>query len=145
MASKKIKKNISNFLGLEYLTITGVPMIENSHGEFFDVDPLQLERIAAWVIITHELPIRGKELKLLRGALDLSLAKFARHFDKDAVTIRNWENSANTRLSIADELMIRLFMAKELNITLPNQGWDHLQEIARKNFSPLNVDYSKTA
>lgn len=93
MKNKKLKQDISNFAGLEYLTITDVPIIENVHGIFIDIDPLIVEKMAAIVVLENELPIRGRELKIIRGALDLSLAKFARNFDKDAATILKWEKS----------------------------------------------------
>ncbi|MGZ3794431.1 MAG: hypothetical protein ACXVCP_18935 [Bdellovibrio sp.] len=145
MKKKKFKKNISNFCGLEYLTVKAVPMVQTAHGEFMDVDPLNLERMAAWAILNYELPIRGKELKIIRGALDLSLAKFARNFDKDAGTILKWEQKPLARLSLADELLVRIFASEQLGIKLPTFRWSHVQHLAnQKIIEPLAVDY-KTA
>lgn len=145
MKNKKLKQDISNFAGLEYLTITDVPIIENVHGIFIDIDPLIVEKMAAIVVLENELPIRGRELKIIRGALDLSLAKFARNFDKDAATILKWEKEPLRRIDLANELLIRIFASEKLGVRMKELRWSSIQRIAHRESESISISFKSVS
>lgn len=145
MKNKKLRENISSFAGLEYLTVTGVPVLKNEFGTFIDVEPLLIERMAAVVVLENELPIRGRELKIIRGALDLSLAKFARNFNKDAATILKWEKEPLKRIDLANETLIRIFAAEKLGIQMKEIRWSRILRIAQRETEDISVSFKNVS
>ncbi len=122
MKKKIYYENLENFCGLEYLTLQDAPMYKHSkYGEIIDLPPHEMELLAAKTIIQNKVSIRGKEVKLLRSALDLSLEKFAREFDLASSTVLKWERAANERLSLPNEVVVRLFCAEKLACQISTQ------------------------
>lgn len=115
MKKKIYYQNLENFCGLEYLVFQDAPVYNHpEYGQVIDLPPLQMEIFAAKTVIQSKVPIRGKEVKLLRSALDLSLEKFAREFDLASSTVLKWERALNDRLSRPNEIAVRLFCAEKL-------------------------------
>lgn len=124
---KVFHKDIPEFLGFEYLTLKNAPIKRTKHGDVIDLPDRQLELIAAKAIILNGIPLRGKEVKLLRSVLDLSLEKFARHLDLSAATILKWEKAPLEALSTPNELAARLFVAEMLHLSLPSNKFSELK------------------
>lgn len=121
-----MKKTIKGFANLEYLTLTDVPVKKTSHGEVFDVSLSELERISAIAILENRLPIRGAEVKLFRSVLGLSLSAFGEKLGYKDTTILNWEKNSAKRLSLVNEIAVKLLVAEFLGIHLPS-SLDHLK------------------
>ncbi len=119
MKNKIYYINLENFCGLEYLTLQACPVYDHpEHGQVIDLLPVDMELLAARAVIQNMVPIRGKEVKLLRSALDLSLEKFAREFGVASSTVLKWERATSERLSLANEMVVRLFCAEKLSCQL---------------------------
>lgn len=125
MKKKLYYKNLENFCGLEYLILQDCPLYDHpEHGQVIDLPPHEMELLAAKTIIQSRVPLRGKEVKLLRSALDLSLEKFAREFKIASSTVLKWERAVNERLSLPNEIVVRLFCAEKLSCQLSAQYSD---------------------
>ncbi len=122
MSSKKIYyRKLDNFCGIEYLTLDHVPMYDDKDlGTVIDMPPEEMEMLAAQAIIRNFLPIRGKEVHLLRSAIGLSLEKFARLFNLSAGTVLSWEKAKDERMSLPNELAVRLCVAEKLLLAIPS-------------------------
>jgi DNA-binding transcriptional regulator YiaG len=119
MKTKKYNIDLKNFCGLDYLTLLGCPVYDHpEYGQIIDLEPIEMEQLAAKTIIIEMLPIRGKEVKLMRSSLGLSLEKFAREFKISSSTVLKWERAVDERLSLANEIIVRLFVAEKLKCIL---------------------------
>lgn len=80
---------------------------------------LKLEKEIAREIIKHK-PIRGKEFLFLRKQVGLSLFKFANFFDSafDPSTLGKWEKKPEERLSKANEVFVRIYLARHFNLKI---------------------------
>ena len=116
---QKWRENLKHPFELEYLEINGVPMRRTKRTATIDLRPLVLERIVASEIVRRRIPIRGKELKLLRTALDLSLEKFGRKLGITSGAVFHWERLSDARLLPINEVSVRALCAEELNVDLP--------------------------
>ena len=124
-------EDIRGFLGLEYIVLTNVPIRDTQFGEVIDVKPNVLENITARAIITHRVPIRGKEVKFLRKTLGLSLERFASEIKLTSGSIFKWERAADERLHPINEIAVRAFVAEQLNIDLSGK---YSELVASKEF-----------
>lgn len=117
---KQKKKNtlrIENFCGIEYLIAENVPAYEDEkYGTVIDMDPKDMEILAATAIIENNYPIRGREVHLFRSVVGLSLERFAGIFGLSGAGVLKWEKEPMKRLDLANEWMIRSFMAEKLNV-----------------------------
>lgn len=122
MKKKIYYANLENFCGLEYMTLQDCPVYDHpEYGQIIDMSPEDMELLAAKTIILNMLPIRGKEVKLLRSSLGLSLEKFAREFKVASSTVLKWERAIDERLSLPNELAVRLFVAEKLECHIPSE------------------------
>lgn len=119
MKMKKWKDRIKGIGGLDYITFLNVPMRESKHGPVIDMDPFELERMAARAIIEGGTPLRGAEVRFLRKVLGLSLEKFAVRLGLVSGSVFKWEKAETTRLHPINEVAVRTFMAEQLKISLP--------------------------
>jgi DNA-binding transcriptional regulator YiaG len=115
---KRRKETLKGFGGLDYLTITGVPIRETAHGEVIDIPYERLERLVAKAIVKNAVPIRGLEVKFLRKALGLSLGAFAKELELTAPGVLKWEKAAKERLLMPNEAAVRAFAAEKLGIRI---------------------------
>ncbi len=113
-----MKKSIKGFANLDYLTFIDVPFRKSEHGEILNISLSELERLAAIAVIENRLPINGVEVKLFRSVLNLSLAAFGDKLGYKDTTILNWEKNSKKRLSVVNEIGVRLIMGEHLGITL---------------------------
>lgn len=96
-------------------------MKRSKSGGVIDFDHDRLERLVAKGILEGRVPIRGKELKLLRSVVRLSLNKFAHRMGLSYGAIFHWEKQEKERLNPVNEIAVRLLCAEELNIKLPGR------------------------
>ncbi len=116
MKKKIYYTKIENFCGLEYLTLENAPTYKDSeYGEVIDLTAFEKSKLAAEQILYNMVPIRGKEVSILRLSLGLSLEKFAREFKLSSATVLKWERAKVSRLSLPNEIAVRLFCAEKLN------------------------------
>jgi DNA-binding transcriptional regulator YiaG len=114
-----MKKTIKGFANLDYLTLIDVPVRKTSSGEVLDVSLSELERLAAIAILENRFSIKGAEVKLFRSVLDLSLAAFGEKLGYKDTTILNWEKDSKKRLSLVNEVAVKLLVGEHLGIALP--------------------------
>lgn|GEM_PF-1598221 len=127
-------------LGLEYAKFIGVPMRRSRTGPAIDLKPLVIERLAAKAILSGRAPIRGKELKVLRAALGISLEKFARRLGLSSGAIFLWEKSPKNRLLPVNEVAVRVLCAEELGVDLPGR----LSQLLGVGPNPITVVVTQT-
>lgn len=108
---------IENFCGIEYLIAENVPTYEDEkYGPVIDMDTKEMEILAATAIVENNYPIRGREVHLFRSVVGLSLERFAGIFGLSGAGVLKWEKAPLKRLDLANEWMIRSFMAEKLNV-----------------------------
>jgi DNA-binding transcriptional regulator YiaG len=113
-------RTFKNFMGLEYLNVT-LPVRQSKSGEVVDLDPALIEREVARFLLEKPIAIRGKEAKLLRKILGLSMERFGRELDTSASAICKWEADPVKRIGISNEVMLRVFVAESLGISIPGK------------------------
>lgn len=119
---KKWTEDIKGVLGLDYVTVTNVPMKDSKHGPVIDIDMAIIERKVLEEILKQGVPMRGLEVKALRKHLGLSLEKFASKLDSEFLassTVQRWEAAPTERLSPANEVFVKVFMAEQLGVEIP--------------------------
>ena len=116
---QKWRENLKHPYGLDYVELVGVPMRRSKREAKVDLRPLFLERLIARAIVTRRIPIRGKEVKLLRAAAGLSLDKFARRLGITSGAVFHWEKAEATRLMPINEAAVRALCAEELAVDIP--------------------------
>ncbi|MBF0314906.1 MAG: hypothetical protein HQK50_11725 [Oligoflexia bacterium] len=115
---------IKNFAGLEYLVIKNVPIRHTAAGDVLAVKRGFLEELAAKYILENKLPLRGKEVKLLRSARHLSMVEFGKQLGVTHNAVMNWEHEGSRRLLPVNELAVRLFFLSEFNLDFPKSFED---------------------
>jgi DNA-binding transcriptional regulator YiaG len=121
MKKKIYYERLENFCGLEYLTVEKAPMYDHpEYGTVVDITAAEETKIASRYIIRHMVPLRGKEVSILRRSLGLSLDKFGRAFGLSAGAVLKWERAKDTRLSLVNELVVRLYCAEVMKLQVPH-------------------------
>ncbi|MBF0314910.1 MAG: hypothetical protein HQK50_11710 [Oligoflexia bacterium] len=113
------KTDLKKFAGLEYLTIKDVPIRSSKHGDVIDVNYGKLERMAAKFILQQKIPIRGKEIKLLRSVTRMSMAELGKALGVSANAVMHWEKEGDKRLLPINEMIVRAFFCSELEVEFP--------------------------
>ena len=119
MAKKKkiYPIRLEKFCGIEYLIAENVPAYDDEkYGPIIALEPKEMEILAATAIIENNYPIRGREVHLFRSVVGLSLERFAGIFGLSGAGVLKWEKDPSKRLDLANEWMIRSYMAEKLNI-----------------------------
>lgn len=119
-------EDLSGWEGLTYLRLKGVPMKRSKNTGVIDFDQGKLEKLIAKSILKNRIPIRGKELKLLRSVVRLSLNRFAYRLGLTYGAIFSWEKATRQRLAPINEIAVRLMCAEELGIELSGRFSDLL-------------------
>lgn len=112
---------LDQFLGLNYVSVVNVPIKASSYGDVIDVDVEILEQMAAKAIIKARIPLRGKEVNVLRRVLGLSLERFAAQLGLTSGSIFKWEKKPNERLHPMNEVAVRAFFAEKFKVSLPGK------------------------
>lgn len=129
MLKRQWIEDLNGWDGLVYLRLKGVPMKRLKNTGAIDFDPGKLERLIAKSILQSRVPIRGKELKLLRAAVRLSLNRFAYRLGLTYGAIHAWEKATKQRLSPINEIAVRLLCGEELGIELSGRFSDLLGDL----------------
>ena len=114
-------EDLNGWEGFTYLRLKGVPMKRSRDGGVIDFDRAKLERLVARSILERRVPIRGKELKLLRAVVRLSLNRFALRLGLSHGAIYAWEKAERRRLTPINEIAVRLICAEDLGVELPSR------------------------
>lgn len=133
---RKWFEDLNSWGGFTYLRLKGVPMKRSTSGGVIAIDEAKLETLVAKAILQSPVPIRGKELALLRKVSGLSLSKFGRRLDVSSSTIFYWEKATKQKLNSMSSVAIRLLCAELLGIDL-EQGFSRL--IGFDNFDSVEV------
>lgn len=116
---KKLRKDIKEIFGLEYMTLKDVPMRKiRKDLTVVDVSPHELERRVVIAIIEYQVPIRGREFKLVKGALGLTFEEIASLLKTSDKTIKNWARKLDDNLPYAYEALVRVLAAERLGVPL---------------------------
>ncbi len=141
--NKKKKKRfiqIKNLCGIEYLTAENVPVYEdNEFGTVIDIDPRDMEILAATAIVENNYPIRGREVRLFRSVVGLSLERFGGIFGLSGAGVLKWEKNPTRRLDLANEWMIRSFMLEKLNVKKQFVFSDAMKVDDAKSKQPFSI------
>ncbi len=129
-------EDINGWEGFSYLRLKGVPMKRSKNGGTIDFDESRLAKLIAKRILESRVPIRGKELRLLRSVIRLSLNRFAYRLGLTYGAIFGWEKSERQRLAPINEIAVRLLCAEELGVELPGRYSDLLGD---PRHEPLEV------
>jgi DNA-binding transcriptional regulator YiaG len=115
MKKKIYYEKYENFCDLEYMTVEKYPMYDDpEHGPVYAMTYAEEIKIAAPLIIRHMVPLRGKEVFVLRSALGLTREEFAHALSVTSSSVFKWERAKTQRLSFANETVIRLFCSEKL-------------------------------
>lgn len=136
---KKWVQDVSSWEGFNYLKLKNVPMKLGAKGPVIDFDLEKIKRLVAVGILTAQIPIGGRELKLLRSVLGISMNKFARELGISYGAIYHWEKALKQRLSPVNEIAVRLLCAEKLGQEL-HRGFSQL--IGNPNHQALEVAVS---
>lgn len=142
MAKNITYKDIPNFLGFDYLIGKNVPVSISKFGETIELDPIEMEKAAAAVIVKHGVALTGKEVHLLRSSLGLSFEKFARNLDLSPATVLKWEKNPGSRLARTNEISVRLYVAEQLGVAI-SASWSDL--IADKKAEKIEFSIPKAS
>ena len=127
MQRRRWIEDLNTWEGFSYLRLKGVPMKRSKNGGLIDFDTSKLEKLVAQGILQNQVPLRGKELRLLRSATRLSMNKFAQKLGITNTAIYHWEKAEKQRLMIINEIAVKLLCAEELGVELINQGFSRLR------------------
>ena len=110
-------KTLKKFGGLEYVTILNVPIRISQRGEvIIDMSLHEIERRVAIALIEKRVPIRGREFKLIKSALDLSFSEMSVLMKTTDKTLKNWASKLEDRLAPGAEALFRLLAAEKLGV-----------------------------
>lgn len=115
---RKWTEDLNSWDGFEYLRLRGAPMKRTKEGPVIDMDGKKLQRLIAKGIVASQVPIQGKELKLLRAATELSMNELARRLGITGTAVYHWEKATKQRLSRINEIAVRLLCAEQLGVRL---------------------------
>lgn len=133
---KKWVQDVNAWEGFVYLKLKNVPMKFGGKGAIIDFDLEKIKRIVALKILTNRVPIRGRELKLLRSVVGISMNKFAWELGISYGAIYHWEKDLKQRLSPVNEVAVRLLCAEKLGQELSG-GFSQL--VGDPNHLPVEV------
>jgi len=131
---------------LDYLTIKNVPhrKLQNGHIGVEAFVLMRCEELAITAVICAPIPLRGKEVKFLRTAAGLSMKKLGEAFNLSDVAILKWEKEPNKRVSIPNEIALRIFFARHFNIEL-NWNFDFFVLNYPKHIKVDAIPFKKAA
>lgn len=132
--------DLSSWEGFSYVKLKNVPMKLTSKGEVIDFDELKIKQLVARAIILSQTPINGRELKLLRSVVGLSMNKFAWALGISYGAIFHWEKNHNRQLNIINEVAVRLLCAELLGLQITGE-FSKLQ--GRPSSAPLEIQISR--
>ena len=120
-------KILHNYYDLGYIDVEVPIETRQVGGEEMDIITVKMgvvEKLVTKTIIEQKIPIRGKEVKFMRKALGLSLDKFSRDFEITSTTVMKWEKNEDKRLSLVNELAIRMFIKEALDLDIDITFYD---------------------
>lgn len=123
-----MKKTFKNFGGLEYVTLTGVPVKRVNGHEILGVKLQELERQVAVQLLELRVPIRGRELSLITSASEVTLNELAALMGVTKQTVINWRKKEQGRLAPAYEALFRVIASERLGVELKPFRSDLLAE-----------------
>lgn len=121
MLKRQWVEDIRGWQDFGYLQLKGVPMKRSKDTGVIDFDQHKLEKLIAKGILENRVPLRGKELKLLRSVVRLSLNRFAYRLGITYGAVFAWEKAEKRRLTPINEIAVRLLCAEELNLEVPSR------------------------
>ncbi len=133
---KRWKEDLVGVGGLDYITFKDVPMRESEWGPIIEIREVILERLALRALVTHRVPIRGLEVKFIRGALDLTIQEFAAKLRLTHGAIQAWEKAEKTRLLPVNEIALRSLTAEELGLKVLG----HFSELLGVDSTPKRIE-----
>lgn len=123
--AKELKKNwienLKGWQGLDYVYLQGVPMKKTKSGGEPHLSEDKITKLVVLQIIQSQIPLRGRELSLLRSATRLSYNKLAQKLGLSYGALFNWEKNKKKRLLPIYEVAVRLLCAEELNIEVSSK------------------------
>lgn len=146
MQKRELKKNwienISGWSGLSYVVLLGMPMKRSKDSGVPDMPDDKINKLIAQKIIQSQVPIKGRELQILRAATRLSLNSFANKIGVTYGAVYYWEKNIKKRLQPFQEVAIRLLCAEELNFEASNK---YSELVGNEYFEKLEVQITNKA
>jgi DNA-binding transcriptional regulator YiaG len=112
---------LKKYYGLEYVTVTGIPVRKTAHGNVVDMDTGLIEKAVAKLIIQEKVPLRGIEFNFIRKVLGMSLGRIGAELGISAPAVLKWERAKKKRLDPINEVAVRALMAEKLGVRIPGK------------------------
>ena len=112
------RTTMKNFGGLTYVTVINIPVRETDLGEVIDLKSGILEKLVAFALIKHRVPIRGAEFRVLKSAVALSNEAIAEKLGISRNTVLNWGKEVEKRLPPPYEMLVRVLVAEALGVRI---------------------------
>lgn len=133
---KRWKEDIVGIGRLDYFVFKDVPMRESEWGPVIDVRERTMELLALRALVTQRIPIRGAEVRFIRGALMLTIQEFASKLHLTHGAIQGWEKNPKNRILPVNEIALRAFAAEELGLKILG----HFSELLGVDTTPKRVE-----
>lgn len=98
--------------GLDYVwLLDGFVARQTAYGPAVEVlRPGDLDHRIALTLIRHQPALDGREVRFLRGLLDLTQAELGRLLGKDAQTVARWEKRQTTLPATEDRALRQIYL-----------------------------------
>jgi DNA-binding transcriptional regulator YiaG len=90
----------------------------SAHGDVIDIDVGILELMAAKAVLKAGVPLRGREVRVLRKILGFSLERFAAEIKLTSGSIFKWEHKPEDRLHPINEIAVRAYLAEKFGVKI---------------------------
>lgn len=103
--------------GLDYVYLTNGYQVEDTpYGMVYKIEAIdQLHEAIADDILSSNRPIRGQELRYLRGMLGLSQEALGAILSKSRATIAKWEGKRTEQIDETADKLLRSFYDMQMN------------------------------
>lgn len=133
---KRWKEDIVGIGRLDYFVFKDVPMRESEWGPVIEMRQQIMEMLALRALVIHRIPIRGTEVRFIRGALRLTIQEFAAKLHLTHGAIQAWEKAEKARLLPMNEIALRALVAEELKINIVG----HFSELLGVASTPKRIE-----
>lgn len=113
------KNSLECFGGLNWLTVTGIPVTKTKFGKGVSSEVLKkIEEMVSTYIVVKRVPICGAEVEFLRKSFGYSLGRMGAEIGFSPTSILKWERAKEKRLEKVNEVGVRAWAADKLKLEI---------------------------